>query len=221
MGKKAAKRQAKEQAKLAGLLTQQLQTQFGRQQQILDFLLPQVKSLLEEPGFSAATRAALKTGVLESAAARFGSAERAVQERSFIMGGRQIPSGAQDQLRAILAGGRAQTEAEGLRNVQLAEEEARQRNRQFGLGLLAGPIMSGAIAAPGLAGPALGARESAFQMAQATPGWGSILARIGAAAGGLLLAPMTGGASAGALGSLFGGTRIGNIFGGSSEPVLD
>ncbi len=213
MRNKAAKRQASEQAKLANLLQKQMLQQFSESRETLAFLQREIDRLIKEPGFTDATRAALRTGILEASQARFGAAERALQARSFVSGGRQIPSGADIAALEALAGERAAFEAGALRDLAVTEEELRRQREQFALNLAAGPLLGGILATPGLVLPTLEARRQAFESAKATGG--SFLGKFLGALGGFALAPLTGGASlSGPLGAIFGGTRLGGILGG-------
>lgn len=174
--------------------------QFGEQSSIFKFLQNTLKPLIEHPtGFSAVEEAALRTQATETTTGQFENAARNFQERSFILGGRELPSGALLAGLGGLEGMRASEEAGGQRQISLQNEALRRQNFWNAASMLGG-VASG-YNPVGFAGAATGAGSAAQVTTAAAyePFWQKVLggAIVGFAggAGNALLGGMGGGGS--------------------------
>lgn len=187
--------------------------QFGEQSAIFKYLTNTLKPLLEHPtGFGAAEEAALRTQASETTTGQFENAARNFQERSFILGGRELPSGALLAGLGGLEGMRAVTEAGGQRQISLQNEALKRENYWRAASALGG-VASG-YNPVGFAGAATGAGSAAQVTTAAAydPFWQKVLggAIVGFAGGaGSALMGGMGGGGGGAMGTLGGGGYTG------------
>jgi hypothetical protein len=201
----SAKAAAKESQAFTRELRNLFRQQFSHQQEILGFLEKHLMPMLEDPqGFFPGEEAALRTSASERTSLEFDSALRSAQERSFMLGGRELPSGALGAEVAALEGLRAVSESEGQRGIDLAEAQLRRSNFFNAAQLLSG---GAAMLDPSNLGQlAVMQGDSAFKQLKATSGsmWGKIL---GAVAGGVAstFLPGVGSLLAGKLGTMLGG----------------
>jgi hypothetical protein len=185
--------------------------QFAQQTGILNFLQSTLKPLIEHPvGYSAAEEAALRTQASETTTGQFENAARNFQERSFILGGRELPSGALLAGLGGLEGMRAISEAGGQREISLQNEALKRQNYWNAVSALGG--VAGMQNPLGYAGSATGAGSAAVQGGQSAfsmwnqvnqSPWARVLGGVLGGLGGTFLGggfgglgPATGGRSA-------------------------
>jgi hypothetical protein len=191
--------------------------QFAGQTQILNFLQDTLKPLIEHPtGYSATEEAALRTQASETTTGQFESAARNLQERSFILGGRELPSGALLAGLGGLEGMRATTEAGGQREISLQNEALKRQNYWNAVSALGGVAgmqnpLGYSQSATGAGGAAVAGGQSAYNQWQAynATTWSTFLGDMAKKA----LGGVVGGAVGALSGGLFGGLGGG---GGSS-----
>ncbi len=105
------------------------QQQFGKQNAITDQLTKTLMPMLQNPqGYSPEALAALRSQAKESAADSYANAEKAFQTQSFARGGRDLPSGVDEQVQGAISGGAAAQEAGAQQNITLANENQKQSN---------------------------------------------------------------------------------------------
>ena len=193
---------------LVGLFRQQ----FGAQEKLIAFLEEKLKPFIESTtGFLPGEEAALRTGATEEISGQYEAASRAFQEQAFVLGGRDVPSGAMLSAQAALGSARAQEQASAQRQITLAGAHMR-RQQAFTASAILGGLRNPNV----LAGLALQGYSSAADIfiKNKQP---SLLGQI---VGGLLGAGasfLTGGLSTiltGATGAAAGGS--GGWFGGGS-----
>jgi hypothetical protein len=160
-----------------------MQTQFKEQQDLLNnVLLPQLKQMATDPqGFGAKALADMQSKLINTVGTQFASQEKGLQERFATQNLPGVGSGVQEALRANLAQGAAGQEAGGLMDIQLANEQQKERQREIGIsGLAQASTLLGQ--APGSAGLALQANQQNFdqsyQMAQQGSLWQNLLGGV-------------------------------------------
>lgn len=148
-------------------LRSMFQEQFKYQRGIMDTILAKVTPLFQNPqGFAPDALAAMRTNASEGITANYDAAQRNFQDRAFVLGGRELPSG------ALLAGqgaidlGRARDEAAAQRQITLANEQQKQANFWNAANILNGQV---ANASPNnlLSGSIQQGQQSAAQLYQA------------------------------------------------------
>lgn len=201
---KKAQAQSAEESKY---LQTMMQTQFKEQQDLLNHvLLPQLKQMATDPqGFGAKALADMQSKLINTVGTQFASQQKGLQQRFATNNLPGVGSGVQEALSANLAQGAAGQEAGGLMNIDLANEQQKEQQRQFGISGLAGAsTLLGQ--APGSAGLALQANSQNFdqshQIAQQGSLWQNLLGgvlgaglgfAVGGPAGAAVGAGMTGG----------------------------
>jgi hypothetical protein len=94
---------------------------------------------VENPtGFDPAEMAAMRTQASEQNATEFQNAEQAFQNKANIMGGREIPSGANLQAELMLQMGRARQEADSQRQITLNDAMLKRTNQFNAASILSG-----------------------------------------------------------------------------------
>jgi hypothetical protein len=128
-GDSTAKQAEQTQAQLTQQLVNMMQTQFGKQSAVTDLVTKTLEPMLTNPeGYDPATLAALRTSATEQNAAAYAHAKQAAQNVSFTQGGRELPSGVNDQIQSILSSNEASNQANSQDKITLANEQQKQQN---------------------------------------------------------------------------------------------
>lgn len=129
-GDNTAKDAEKSQAAFTNTLQKAFSTQFAGQQKILDFLQGKLEPQISNPtGLDAATKASLNTQVIDNSATTYQNALKGEQASMATKGGAtSLPSGVQAQIEGQLGGQQANTESQGLNQVQLEDQQLKQQN---------------------------------------------------------------------------------------------
>jgi hypothetical protein len=189
--------------------------QYKDQKQILDYIKGKLMPQIDNPqGYSDASLAAQRTGASDTISSNYQHAQQALNTQRFAMGGRDIPSGIDDQLTASLDNSEAQDKAGAQNQITQNNEDLKQRNYWNALGVLQGTgaqfaPQSYAAEATGAGNGASGAGNSVANLSQAYKAsqggfWSSFTNSLGSTLGKTL-----GGGNAGA----GGGTGVGGFFG--------
>jgi hypothetical protein len=137
--KGGAEDQANKEAAFAQQLQGMMTQQFGKQNAILDRLNKVFFKYVENPqGFDPAEMAAMRTQATETNSSEFLAGERSFQNKAFVLGGRDLPSGAMLQAQLLLEGGRAQAEAGSQREITLADANLKRVNMFNAASILSG-----------------------------------------------------------------------------------
>jgi hypothetical protein len=125
VAKQAEVQQAAFNSQLMGIFTQQ----FDKQSQILDFLKNKMQPMIDNPtGFSKEAEAAMRTGATENISGQYENAQKAVQAQQFALGGRDLPSGVNEQVMGSIAQGQASDTAAAQNTITLQNEFLKQQN---------------------------------------------------------------------------------------------
>lgn len=183
-------------------LRRMFQQQFAKQQATLDYLEGQIKPLLESPsGFFAGEEAALRTAATENVSRQYQDAMRGFQNRAFILGGRELPSGAMLQGLGEIEGARAADEAGAQNTITLEGAQRKLANFWNAANVLSG---IGSLQSPNalLSGAVSQGAESFKEVQQAFKPSGLLGKILGGIAGGIasVFLPGVGGALLGKLG---------------------
>jgi hypothetical protein len=128
-GDDSAKQAEQQQTAFNASLMSLFQQQFGKQNAITDQLTKTLMPMLQNPtGFSDDALAALRSQAKESATDAYANATKAFQTQSFARGGRDLPSGVDEQIQGGISGGAAAQEAGAQQNITLANEQQKQQN---------------------------------------------------------------------------------------------
>lgn len=128
-GDDSAKQAEQQQAAFNQQLMSLFSTQFASQQGILNTLKTTLMPMLQNPqGYSPEALAALRSQAKESADDSYANAQKAFQTQSFARGGRDLPSGVDEQISGAIANGAAAQEAGAQQNITLANENQKQTN---------------------------------------------------------------------------------------------
>lgn len=204
-GDSTAKAAEQQQAAFNSQLMSIFQQQFNKQSAVLDFLKGKLQPLIENPtGYSPEALAAMRTQADDTLSNEYQHAQQALQNKEFTQGGRDLPSGVNDQIDAALLTAEAKDRANAQNTITLNDENLKQSNYWNALNVLSGNVAS-QFNPLGYAGAATSGSNSVANLSQAVtasqgPGFGSIL---GGLAGGIFGAA----GSAGGFGKLFGGGK--------------
>lgn len=157
--KAAQKQSAVEATQLQGMMT----TQFKEQQDLLNkVIVPQLTQMATNPeGFGATALAAMQSQLINTVGSQLSSQEKSLKSQFATSNLPGLPSGVETALEANLGANAAGTEATGLQNISLANEQLKQQQREQGLSGLAGATsLEGA--APQSAGLALQGNQQNF-----------------------------------------------------------
>lgn len=167
-------------------LTQLFQQQFASQQKTLGFLQSNLEPLIKNPqGFSPEALTSMRTQASDTIATQFNNAQQNMQNRQFVLGGRQTPNGVMAKQNLVLNEGHAAAESGAQNDITLKNEALKQTNfwnavsALSGVGGMQNPsyLLSGANQAFG------GAFGAANTIAQQNNTLGNIM---GGLAGGVL-----------------------------------
>lgn len=176
-----------EQAKLYETLTGLFQQQFATQKGTLDFLMSNLKPLIENPqGYSPDTLTAMRTSASDTIAGQYQAATKAMQNRSFVLGGRQLPSGVQQAQQEQLNASQAATESQAQNAITRANESLKLSNFWNAISALSGVggMQNPAYLLSGANQAGQSAFQSSYLMSQQNNTLGNIL---GGGLGGALL----------------------------------
>lgn len=220
-------------AQFTDTLRQLFSQQFATQQSTLKMLQDNFQKYVTNPqGYSPESLTAMRTQASDTLAGQFNAAKQQFQNRSFVLGGRQLPSG------ALLAGenaldiAHAGAESQAQLGITQANEQQKLANMFQAAGILgnvAGLQSPNAL----LSGAINQGQISDKEIAAAFPASSWLGNLFGGIAGGLvgmipgvgpLLAPLASGAVSGLAGGSGSASpfNLGGLFGGgSSGPIYD
>lgn len=127
------------QAAFTKQLQSSFQTQFAGQSGILQQLTNTLTPMITNPqGFTAGQKTTLQTQNAEGAAKDYAAAQTATNNAVAARGGSALPSGVNAQLSAENANAGATEKATGDQNIELADAQQAQQNKQFAINALSG-----------------------------------------------------------------------------------
>lgn len=188
-GASAAEEQLQQQqSAFYSTLTDLFQQQFAQSKSTLDFLQTSLEPLIQNPqGYDAATLNSMRTSASDTIATQYQNAAKTMQNRSFVLGGRQVPSGVQQAQQEGLTASQAATESNAQNQITQANANLKQTNFWNAISALSGVGGMQSSSASSLMGGANNAFNGAFNAAhtinQENSSWGSI---FGGLAGGVL-----------------------------------
>ena len=111
----------KELRRLGNLFKEMFKQRFSQQTDLINLISSRLDFIFDPSfrGFLPDEEAALRTQATERISAGFQNAQRQVQERAFVLGGRRIPSGAQIALMSGLTGQEFATRQEAQQNISI------------------------------------------------------------------------------------------------------
>lgn len=128
-GDNTAKAAEQTQANLNQQFINMMQTQFGKQSAITDAVTKVLMPMLTNPtGFSPEAETAMRTGATEQNAAAYAHAKQATQDATFSQGGRELPSGVNDQIQGQISSAEAGNQSNSQNQITLANEQQKQNN---------------------------------------------------------------------------------------------
>lgn len=177
--------------------------QFAKQSQVLNFLKGKLQPMINNPtGYSPAAMAALRTQATDNLSGQYQQAQRALQQKEFAQGGRELPSGVNAQLDAGLYAQEAADKANAQNTITLNNENLKQSNYWNAMNVLSGNVAQ-QFNPLGYAGAATSGSNAVANLSQAVTA--SNQSQLMGALGGIV-----GGAASSALG---GGGAITKILG--------
>lgn len=187
-------------------LTKAFQTQFGQNQDIYNFLTGALKPQITNPqGYGDDALAAMRTNASDTIAAQYQNARKAQQNRQFINGSENLPSGVNEVASGALDLGQASDTSTAQNNITMADANLKQQNYWNSISALNGVNQgNNANATAGSANGAGGATAGLSQAVTASQAaaMSPFNALIGAAGGALTAGIMPGG---GITKALYGG----------------
>lgn len=157
--KAAQKQSAAEATQLQGMMT----TQFKEQQDLLNkVIIPQLTQMATNPeGFGAKALATMQSQLINTVGSQLSSQEKSLKTQFATSNLPGLPSGVETALEANLNANAAGTEATGIQNISLANEQLKQQQREEGLsGLSQATTLEGAT--PQSAGLAVQSNQNNF-----------------------------------------------------------
>lgn len=140
-GDDTAKQAEQQQAAFNSQLMQIFSQQFSKQSQILDFLKGKLTPMINDPtGYAPDALAAARTSATDTIAQQYQNADKALQAKQFALGGRDLPSGVNDQLTGSLLAGQASDTAKAQDEITLQNENLKQNNFWNAMGVLSGNV---------------------------------------------------------------------------------
>jgi hypothetical protein len=189
-GDNTLRAQEQQQAAFNTQLQSAFSAQFAQQNGVLQFLQDRLKPMLDHPtGFSSEAMTALRTQASDNLSNTYQNARAAQQQQAFTLGGRDLPSGVNDQIQGALFQAEAADKANAQNNITLQDEQLKQQNYWNAMGVLSGNVVN-AINPLGYAGTAneggntvanLGQAYNASRQSQLLGALGGIASGVGAA----------------------------------------
>jgi hypothetical protein len=217
-GDDTAKQAEQQQAAFNQQLMAMMQQQFGKQTAIFDYLKGKMQPMIDNPtGYSDQALAAMRAGATDTISGQYQQAQKALQTSEFSGGGRDLPSGVNEQLNATLLNQEAVDKGNSQNGITLANENLKQQNywnavnALNGVGTQYNPL---GYANAATAGSGAVANLSNAVTASEGPGWGSIL---GGLAGGAITGITSAAGQAGGFSKLFCWIAAAH-FGGPLDP---
>jgi len=200
-GDSTAKAAEAQQSQFNQQLMSIFQQQFAKQSQVLDFLTGKLKPMIDNPtGYSPEALAAMRAGATDNLSASYDNAQKALQNRQFALGGRDLPSGVNEQQTGALLTAEAADKGNAQNTITLNDENLKNSNYWNAMNVLSGNVASqfnplgyansatsGSNAVAGLSNAVTASQQS---------GW---MGALGGAVGGLF----SGAGQAGGFGALF------------------
>jgi hypothetical protein len=130
---------ADKQAAFYDTTTRLFQQQFANQQQTLNFLQGYLEPLIKNPtGYSPEAMTAMRTSASDTISQQYKNAEQNFQNRSFVLGARQLPSGALLKGEEAIQQAHAADEANAQNQITLSNEQLKQTNFWNAISALSG-----------------------------------------------------------------------------------
>lgn len=140
-GDDVAKKQEADQAAFNTQLMASYQTQFSKQGAILDFLKGKLQPMIDHPtGYTPEALAAMRTSASDNLSTSYDNANKALQNRQFAAGGRDLPSGVNAQISGSLAQAEASDKAAAQNTVTLNDENLKESNYWNAMNVLSGNV---------------------------------------------------------------------------------
>lgn len=177
--------------------------QFGEQQAILSVLTPQLEGMAANPeGMGSKEYAAVQAKIINDVGAQYSNVAKSAAREFATTSEAGLPSGVEQQVQGEIAAGAAGAEAGNLTQLNIANEQLKEQQRQFALSSLGG-IQSGLASQSGTtAGQEISGTGQQFQEATQVYNQGSLWKNILSGVVGAGLDVATGGLS-GAFNSVF------------------
>lgn len=195
------------------------QQQYGKQSAVLDFLTNKLKPMIDNPtGYSPEALAAMRTSATDTLSNTYQNAQKALQGKEFTQGGRDLPSGVNDQIDSALLSSEARDKGNAQNTITLNDENLKQSNLWNAMNVLSGNVAQ-QFNPLGYAGQATSGSNAVANLSEANTQanssgfFGSLSKSLGSGLGGLL----TGGNSTGGsgVGAFFGVCHVAaSLFGG-------
>lgn len=106
------------------------QQQYGQQQQVYQYLQKQMQPIIDAggTGYSAQALASMRTSATDNLSNQYQNAQKALQAQEFTSGGRDLPSGVNQQLNASLFASEAADQAGAQNQITQQNENLKQQN---------------------------------------------------------------------------------------------
>ena len=177
------------------------QQQFAKQSAVLDFLKGKLQPMIDKPtGYSPEALTTMRTSATDTLSDAYQNAQRALQNKEFTQGGRDLPSGINDQIDAALLTAEAKDKANAQNTITLNDENLKQSNYWNAMNVLSGNVAS-QFNPLGYAGAATSGSNAVAGLSQAVTN--SQQTGLGALFGGLAGGVFGAAGQAGGFGKLF------------------
>src|SRR6266700_4381114 len=138
-GDSTAKAAEQQQAAFNAQLMTIFQSQFAKQNSILDYITPKMQSIIDNPsGYSPEALAAMRANSIDNLSNQYQSAQKALNAKELSGGGAELPSGVNAQLDEALFNAEASDKAGAENNITLSNEQLKQANYWNALSVLSG-----------------------------------------------------------------------------------
>ena len=128
-GDSTAKASEKTSADFQQTLDNAFKTQFGQNQDIYKFLSGALTKQISDPqGYDPATLAAMRTGATDTVASQYQNAQKALNNRQFVQGGENLPSGVNQMQQGSLVMGQASDTANAQNQITMADGNLKNQN---------------------------------------------------------------------------------------------
>lgn len=145
-GDSTAKAQEQQQLQFNTQLMSIFQQQFSKQSQLLDWMKGQLQPIITDSekgkGYSDEALAAMRTGATDQISTAYDNAQKALQNKEFTQGGRDLPSGVNQQLDAALLNAEAQDKAGSQNTITLNNANLANTNLWNAFNVLSGNVAS-------------------------------------------------------------------------------
>jgi hypothetical protein len=137
--KKAEAQQAAFNQQLMGIFTQQ----YAKQSAVLDYLKNKLQPMIDKPtGYSDEALTAMRTSATDTISQAYQNAQKALQNKEFQQGGRELPSGVNAQLDEALMQAQATDKAGAQNTITANNENLKQSNLWNAMNVLSGNVAS-------------------------------------------------------------------------------